>query len=154
MMQLPIILLLCFVSRNEQASADSLIHITPPVIHARIAEKSVMCISVAVKEGYHIQGSQPGNEWIIPTSLDISPSEIITTGNPSFPAAKKFRLEGTPDYLEVYDGTIEISVPFSIIDKSKKGSYVVEATLRYQACDDKRCFSPKTFSFPITVTIK
>jgi thiol:disulfide interchange protein DsbD len=153
-MQLPIILLLCFVSSNEQASADSLIHITAPVLQARTGEKSVMHIKVAVKEGYHIQSSEPGNEWIIPTTLEIISPEMITTGNPAFPPARKFQLEGTRDYLEVYDGTLDISVPLSISDNIKKGSYVLQATLRYQACDNKRCFSPKTLPFPIAVTIE
>lgn len=153
-MQLPIILLLCCVSSNAQASGDSLLQITSPTIQARIGEKSVMRISVAVKEGYHIQSSQPGNEWIIPTSLEIAPSETITTGIPAFPASRKLQLQGTVEYLEVYEGTIVISVPYFISHNIKKGTHRLQATLRYQACDDKRCFSPKTLSFPITVIIK
>lgn len=147
------IFLLHFLPFDNRVSADSIIKITAPEVVVRAGKKGIIKVYVAVKNGYHIQSNKVNDELIIPTTLEIDTQGIIKAGKQSFPAEKKFRLEGTADYLPVYDGNFKISVAFTAGEKIQKGKYSLTAKFRYQACDSRTCFSPKIIDFIIFVTI-
>lgn len=147
------ILLLYLLPCKEQTSADSIVKVNAPDVTAYPGKSGKIHIYVTVKKGYHIQANKVNDEFIIPTTLEINTGGIITTGKQSFPAGKKIRLEGTSDYLLVYDGVFKIIIPFNAVEKNKKGKYTLDAKLHYQACDTKTCFSPKTVTFSIAVRI-
>jgi DsbC/DsbD-like thiol-disulfide interchange protein len=90
---------------------------------------------------------------LIPTTIKIDDDKNITTGRQEFPPAKKFKLEGTDDFLDVYDGVFEIRIPFKTIGKIPKGKYILNAKLHYQACDNKICLFPKSIEFSIPIKV-
>ncbi len=147
------IFLLHFLPYNEQTNSDSIIKITVPEVIAHAGKNAVIYVYVVVKEGYHIQANKVNDEFIIPTTLDINADEIIITRKHVFPVGKKFKLEGTSDYLFVYDGKFKITTPFKVMGKIQRGKYTLDAKFHYQACDDKTCFFPKTIDFSITVKV-
>lgn len=149
----PYIFLLYLLPCKEQTSTDSIVKVTAPEVTAYAGKSGALYIYVAVKKGYHIQANKVNDEFIIPTTLEINAGEIITTGKQSFPAGKKFRLEGTNGYLLVYDGVFKITIPFKTGEKIQQGKYTLDAKLHYQACDTKTCFSPKTVVFSVAVKI-
>jgi thiol:disulfide interchange protein DsbD len=142
-----------FLPWNERASSDSIIRITVPEVIVHAGKSAVIYVYVVVKEGYHIQANKVNDEFIIPTSLDIITDSILVTGKQTFPAGKKFKLEGTDDYLLVYDGKFKITISFKASEKIQKGKYTMNAKLHYQACDNKSCFAPKTIDFSIAVKV-
>src|SRR6266508_3950465 len=95
---------------SEQASSDSIIKITVPEVIAHAGKSAVIYVYVVVKEGYHIQANKVNDEFVIPTTLDLNADTIIKTGKQIFPSGKKFKLEGTSDYLFVYDGKFKITI--------------------------------------------
>src|SRR5438876_425055 len=117
------IFLLHFLPFNENPRSDSIIKITAPEVIAHARKNAIIDIYVLVKEGYHIQAHKVNDEFIIPTTLDIIADEIIIMGKQIFPAGKKFKLEGTSDYLFVYDGKFKITIPFKARVKIQKGKY-------------------------------
>jgi thiol:disulfide interchange protein DsbD len=147
------ILLFYVLPCNSQTLKDSIVHLIIPEVTVRAGEKGLIHFHVSVKEGYHIQANKVNDEFIIPTTLEIDTHEILTAEEPMFPVSKKFRLEGSSDYLLVYDGSFKIIIPIRAGEKVKKGKYNLTAKLRYQACDDKTCFFPKTFAFSITIKV-
>ena len=84
---------------------------------------------------------------LFPLLFEIKADEIITTNKQSFPAGKKFRLEGTSDYLLVYDGVFKITIPFKTFEKIRQGKYTLDAKLHYQACNTKPTLFQKRLSF-------
>jgi hypothetical protein len=147
------IFLLHLLPCTEQASSDSIIKITVPEVVAHAGKSAVIYVYVVVKEGYHIQANKVNDEFIIPTTLDINADKIIIAGKQVFPKGKKFKLEGTSDYLFVYDGKFKITIPFKTMEKIQKGKYTLDAKLHYQACDNKTCLFPKTIDFFIAVKV-
>jgi hypothetical protein len=147
------IFLLHFLPCKEQTSSDSIIKITVPEVIIHVGKSAVINVYVVVKEGYHIQANKVNDEFIIPTTLDIDTDRMMVMGKQVFPSGKKLKLEGTRDYLFVYDGKFKITMPLKAKEKIKKGKYMLDAKLRYQACDDKICFFPKAIDFSITVKI-
>ena len=149
----PFILLLYLLPCKEQASVDSIVKVNAPEVPAYAGKSGEIHIYVTIKKGYHIQANKVNDDFIIPTTFEINTGEIITTGKQSFPSGKKFRLEGTSDYLLVYDGVFKITIPFKTFEKIKKGKYTLDAKLHYQACDNKTCYSPKTVVFSVAVKV-
>jgi hypothetical protein len=132
---------------------DSIVHLTVPEVTIQAGKEGLINAHVSVKNGYHIQANKVNDEFIIPTTLDIDTGEIITTGKIVFPKSKKFKLEGTSDYLLVYDGDFKIVIHFKASEKVQKEKYKLEAKLHYQACDHRTCFFPKTIIFPIVIKV-
>lgn len=147
------IFLLQLLARGLEKSTDDIVTLNVPEIIVSPGKNGVIQVNVTVKKGYHIQANKVQDEFIIPTTLEITASDIIATDNQLFPAAKKFRLEGTKDHLLVYDGNFKIKVPFRTKEKLEKGEYKLGATLHYQACDNKTCFFPKGIDFTISLHV-
>ena len=148
-----ILLALSSLSNTGQQKTD-IVKITVPKMKVNQGDSSVIYIGVEVKEGYHIQANQLDDEFLIPTTLTIKAETHIMTSQLTFPPSKKFRLEGSDNYLKVYDGSFDISLVFKTTGTIHRGRFNLAATFRYQACDSKSCLTPRTIDFliPIEVT--
>ncbi len=131
---------------------DSIVQLTVPDVMLS-GNKGSIRVRVTIKEGYHIQANDVQGEFIIPTTVEIRGEDILVTGKPSFPASKKLNLGGSGEYLDVYDGHFEVAVPFRTKKSLPPGEYVLDGRLRYQACDDKRCFPPRVINFPVLLKV-
>ncbi len=147
------IFLIYILSFDNQTGTDGIVRVTVPEVKVQAGKAAKIDVHVSVEKGYHIQANKVNDEFIIPTTLEINTKEIIITGEKSFPEGKKFKLEGTPGYLLVYDGNFKITIPFKTDKKIKRGRYNLEGKLRYQACDAKKCFFPKTVAFTVVVEV-
>jgi thiol:disulfide interchange protein DsbD len=56
--------------------------------------------------------------------------------------------------LNVYSGDVTVTVLLSAAKPIVPGSYKLPGTLRYQACDDRSCFPPKSLALEIPVVIQ
>lgn len=138
---------------SNQTVADSIVQVTVPEVIVHAGKSGVINVHVSVKKGYHIQANKVNDEFIIPTTIEIDTHQMITTGEETFPLSKKFKLEGTSDYLPVYDGNFKIIIPFKADEKAKKEKFKLEAKLHYQACDARTCFFPVTVSFSVPIKV-
>jgi hypothetical protein len=111
-------------------------------------------VEVKVKEGYHIQANKVNDESLIPAKLEITPIPQLIVELPVFPDHKLFRLESTEDDLNVFDGKFEIKVPIKTASGTAAGRYILKAAFRYQACDHKSCFFPRTINIELPVVVK
>lgn len=111
-------------------------------------------IWMEVKEGYHIQANLTDNASVIPTTLEIDAQELIRVKSVRFPSGKKFRLEGTESFLEVYDGEFPVALILHPGRRAPIGRHILKARLRYQACDSRTCLFPRVMEFVIPTMIK
>jgi DsbC/DsbD-like thiol-disulfide interchange protein len=148
-----ILLIQALMGSREITSADIVkINVQEVVVYA--GKNSVIHVWVEVNKGYHIQANKVNDELLVPTTLKIDDDKNITTGNPKFPPAKKFKLEGTDIFLDVYDGNFEITISIKPAKQIQKEKYILNAKFQYQACDSRSCLSPKTVEFSIPVEVK
>ncbi len=138
-------------SSNQQKT--DIIKITVPEIIVDAGKSSTIHIGVEVKNEYHIMANKVNYEYLIPTTLKINADKNIMPGEQKFPQSKKFRLEGSGDYLNIYDGNFDISIVFTTTKNIQKGKHTLAAKFRYQACDSKSCLSPKTIDFFIPIEV-
>ena len=139
---------------SKQINVDEIVKMNAPKVIVQAGKHSVINVAVEVKSGYHIQANKVDNEFIIPTTLEIRGDKAIILKKQVFPSAKKFKLEGTDEYLDVYDGRFEISIFFRTQKEIQKGIRQLNGKLNYQACDSMRCLFPRVIEFSIDVEVR
>ena len=134
---------------------------SPAIVTVIVTESNVydgistmIPIRVEVKEGYHIQANRVDDESLIPTTLEVNDDKNIIIGRQEFPLSKKFQLEGTDTFLNVYDGEFQIKLFLRAVAKMQTGKYALKAKLRYQACDSRSCLFPKVIDFSIPLEVR
>jgi len=111
-------------------------------------------IHVEVAKGYHIQANKCNDEFLIPTTLEVTVNKYFIVTRQEFPPNKQFKLQGSDSSLNVYDGKFTIKIFLSSLAGLQSGKYIFAARLSYQACDSKTCLSPRFFDFTIPVEVK
>jgi hypothetical protein len=102
---------------------------TPVTLHFRIAP------------GLHINSHAPKDEFLIPTALTIPAESGVRLDAASYPPGTEFTLPADPQTkLSVYTGEFAIQAHIT----AAPGDHLVQAKLRYQACDQQQCMPPKT----------
>lgn len=139
---------------NWRTSSDEIVKVSAPKVIMEAGKQSVINVSVDVANGYHIQAHKVKNEFMVATTLEIKPSNWFDFKKQIFPSTKKFKLEGTDDFLEVYDGKFEIQMFLMANRQTKKGIYSLISKLKYQACDSMRCLFPRSVDFSIEVEVQ
>jgi hypothetical protein len=101
-----------------------------------------------IAQGMHINSHTPKDELLIPTSFTIADGHGVRLGAANYPPGTEFALPSDPkNKLSVYTG--EFIIQTSIV--AEPGNHLVEAKLRFQACNDTACMPPKTIPVAIDV---
>jgi len=106
-------------------------------------------VTLAIRDGWHIQAHEVSAEEFIATQLGLAgDAGGWTLTNVSYPKAVRVRLGFADDLLNVYQGRVKIGGLLKRTGKSAPGPTL---TLRVQACNDKICLLPETlrFRFPL-----
>jgi thiol:disulfide interchange protein DsbD len=103
-----------------------------------------VALTVTLPEGLHVQSDQPRDPSLIPTVLTIEPPAGIRVTSLVFPHPQDFKLEGQEEPLAVFERDFVVGAELSLESAVPAGEVVIPARLRYQACDDKVCFQPRT----------
>src|SRR5262245_3945766 len=94
---------------------------------------------VSIEHGWHVHSNKPTLDYLIPTVLDLQvpvgwPEETI-----HYPQAEIQTFAFAEEPLAVYDGDVVILSEARIPEGTPNGTFLVHASLRYQACDDSQC---------------
>jgi hypothetical protein len=101
-----------------------------------------------VAAGLHVNSHTPHTEDLVPTTLKLPENSEVRFVNAVFPPGADFAFPADPtEKLSVYTG--EFTIHAELV--ATKGNHLVEATLRYQACDNQVCLPPH--SIPVTIDV-
>jgi hypothetical protein len=106
-------------------------------------------LKVSLPTGCHANSNAPTEAFLIPLKLTWGPGapgamaavEAVETVYPK-PALEKYAFNEKP--ISVVSGQFEIVTKFSRVGTAQPGPSSITGKLRYQACNDKMCFPPKT----------
>jgi len=149
-----ILSLLITATASVPGSPDEIVRVTSRPVHVKANSQGKIFLDVDVKNGFHIQAHKVKDEFLVPTTLEIKQSDEFVIEEAVFPPSKRFRLQGTESYLEVYDGRFEILSTFAAKETVQKGVHRLNGTLRYQACDSVRCLFPRSVEFLVEIMVK
>lgn len=108
-------------------------------------------ISVRVSEGYHVQANPASADYLVATRLKLKSLPGIIIRKVTYPPGRPYRLEGTDDDLQTYEGSFDIIVSLTVSGSARSGRRTLAGQLEYQACNSKTCLFPA--SVPVTIPL-
>ncbi len=110
-----------------------------------------VALEVTLDPGFHVNSDTPLDDFLIPTVLTVNPPDGISLDGVAFPEAILLQQGG--DELAVFEEEFLIGATLSLDAALPPGSYVVPGTLRYQACNDRMCFTPENAQVQFELTV-
>jgi len=105
-----------------------------------------------ILESYHIQTEKIENNNFIPTEIHFENPEGFKILNYQFSKVNRENLVLDELKCEVLGGILEVTV--ELIKKSSSSKALdLKGYLYYQACDDMRCFYPRSLNFGVKKSI-
>ena len=134
--------------KRSIAKPEAVEYLYPEQITVPAGKPTRVVLHFRIASGLHINSHTPKDEFLIPTTLSVPESSGVRLDGAIYPAGTDFVLPADPaTKLNVYTG--EFAIDARIV--SQPGDHLVEAKLRYQACDRNACMPPKTITAPIDV---
>ncbi|HWR35775.1 MAG TPA: protein-disulfide reductase DsbD domain-containing protein [Clostridia bacterium] len=143
---LAFVLVLVGSALAQNANTQPSVTIVPadPVV-VRAGSSSPAQLVFRVNSGFHINSNKPNSELLIPTSLKLSPPTEVMIAGVKYPAGEQLVFPFSPDEkLSVYSGDFKVSALVRAARGTPVGTYRVHGELKYQACNNRQCFPPKT----------
>jgi thiol:disulfide interchange protein len=103
-----------------------------------------LALELTIAEGLHAQANHPRDASAIPMRLSIDTPDGVAYQDVAFPPSIDFRIQGFDELAPVFTGKVLIGARVAIAADRAPGPLPLPAHLRYQACDDKLCYPPKT----------
>jgi hypothetical protein len=123
-------------------------YLFPEQVTVPAGKASPVALHFRIAPGLHVNSHTPREDFLIPTVLSIPEGAGVRLEQASYPAGTDFVLPVDPKTkLSVYTG--EFIIQARIV--AAAGDHMVEAKLRFQACDQNACMPPKTITVPIDV---
>jgi thiol:disulfide interchange protein len=112
-----------------------------------------LALTVALPPKLHVQSDKPRDPSLIPTVLTVEAPAGVTVTDLVFPHPSDFTLEGQTEPLAVFDNEFVVGAEIQLDAGAPAGELVIPGRLRYQACDDRVCFQPRTERFEWRVRV-
>ena len=123
----------------------------PEQVSVAANKDSVVELHFAVNPGLHINSHTPHEKSFIPTQLIVAEPTGLTVMQVDFPPGTDFALASDPnEKLSVYTGEFVVRAHV----KAQPGEHLIQAQLRYQACDSMSCFPPRKAPVALDVIAK
>jgi hypothetical protein len=123
-------------------------YLYPEQVTVAAGKANIIVLHFRIAPGMHINSHTPKDEFLIPTVFSIPEGAGVRLEQASYPAGTEFTLPLDPkNKLSVYTG--EFAIQARIV--AEPGNHLVEARLRFQACDKNQCLPPKTIPVAIDV---
>ncbi|MGC1461801.1 MAG: protein-disulfide reductase DsbD domain-containing protein [Terracidiphilus sp.] len=128
--------------------SDAVLYLFPEQVTVSAGKSSPINLHFRVAPGLHINSHAPSEDYLIPTTFSIPDGAGVKLDKATYPSGVYITLPGDPNTkLSVYTG--EFTIQTQIV--ATPGNHLVEANLRYQACNQSQCFPPKTVPVAIDV---
>ena len=110
----------------------------------------VVPVAVRIRPGFHVNSDKPADVYLIPTTLTWD-TEVLELQDIEYPPAELVVYEHSEKPLSVYSGKFLIRSSFGVPARIPDDFTEITGKLRYQACNDKACFPPKSLAVRIPI---
>jgi hypothetical protein len=123
----------------------------PEQVKLVAGKPTVVELHFRVNEGLHINSHTPREKSFIPTQLLVEEPTGVNVASVDFPTGSDYSPAFSPnDKLSVYTGEFVLRVHVT----AQPGDHLIQAALRYQACDANSCYPPKKAPVAIDLVAK
>jgi Disulphide bond corrector protein DsbC len=136
---------------STKGKVEAVKYLYPEQITVTAGKATAVELHFRIAPGFHINSHTPKEKFLIPTALSVPEGVGVRLESASYPEGKEYVLPADPTTkLNVFTGEFAIEAKLT----ATPGNHLVEAKLRYQACDETQCMPPKTITVPIDVVGK
>jgi len=112
-----------------------------------------VAVVMKIRPGFHVNAREKSAEYLIATDLKSNLPAGFSAGDVIYPKGKleKFAFSKTP--LNVYQDTVVLKMPLSVLVSAPTGEQHIPFKLRYQACNQEVCLPPTTLDVDAVVNV-
>ncbi|MFC1683034.1 cytochrome c biogenesis protein CcdA [Candidatus Zixiibacteriota bacterium] len=110
-------------------------------------------VEAQIGEEYHINGHDPGDEFLIPTEVRVEEVGGFAFDEAIYPSALERNYEFSDEPMAVYEGTVHLGIAGRTMAEVPPGEHHLEVVLSFQPCDHAACYPPDEVVFPLSVTV-
>ena len=148
-------LALCATAQQQSSNGPSVTVVNAPVVSVKPGSSSTVTMTFKVNDGFHINSNKPNSELLIPTAVKLSPPTELMIANIKYPEGQQLTFPFSPDEkLSVYSGEFKVAALVRAAQGTSVGTYRVHGELKFQACNDRQCFPPKTTPVDFDVKVE
>jgi Thiol:disulfide interchange protein DsbD, N-terminal len=137
--------LLTVSAAAQQPGGPRVSQLEPPTVTLTSGKSAHVTLQFRVADYYHINSHKPLDELLLPTELKLSPPTEILVSNIIYPQGHMLSLPFSPESrLSVYTGDFDVDAMVRTTRTMPSGTFRVHGELKFQACNDRQCFPPKT----------
>ncbi|HLI85887.1 MAG TPA: protein-disulfide reductase DsbD domain-containing protein [Bryobacteraceae bacterium] len=111
-------------------------------------------IPMTVVPGFHVNSNKPAEEYLIPLKLTWTSPGALQPGEIVYPKPTLEKYEFAEKPLSVYTGSFDLIANFKVAANAPAGPGAATGKLRYQACNNRACFAPKTVDVTVPYQIQ
>lgn len=146
--------LLWLPSLTAQSSAGYLTAGEPQRVAGKRNAAVQSKITCSVQTGYHVNSNAPAEDYLIPLKLTWTATGALEPGPVIYPTPKTEKYEFSDKPLSVLTGRFDLTANFKVAANAPAGPGIATGKLRYQACNDRACYPPKTIDIAIPYRIE
>jgi hypothetical protein len=111
-------------------------------------------IPVSIDEGFHVNSNTPSLDYLIPLKVTWTSTGALEGGAVTYPkpSLEKYDFDEKP--ISVFTGNFDLVANFKVAANAPAGPGVATGKLRYQACNNKACFPPKTIDVTVSYQVQ
>jgi DsbC/DsbD-like thiol-disulfide interchange protein len=121
-------------------------------VTAKAGGTAKVALSILVDQGFHVNSDKPTDKYLIPLRLTWSPG-ALESKDVAFPKPETAKLPFSEKPVSIFSGSFQIVTQFKVPRDAPPGPATVIGKLRYQACNDHECLTPRTLDVSIPVEI-
>jgi hypothetical protein len=122
-------------------------------ISVKRGASAVAKVHVRLMPGYHMNSNTPADEYLIPLKLTWTPLPLEAVRT-DYPPGKMEKYGFSEKPLSVITGDFDIATEFKAPASAPVGTQTISGKLRYQACDTRACYPPRTIEVKLNVDIQ
>jgi thiol:disulfide interchange protein len=118
-----------------------------------VGDSAEIAIEFDIADGWHINGNEPGLEFLIPTTVTFEVPHGLRVEDVRFPepATRKLELGGDRD-LKLYAGRVRVPATLRY-ESAADGGEPISAVVQYQACNDSFCLRPQKLELSLDLEL-
>jgi len=142
-------------SVSIEAKEEEIVTIKTFISHDGIhpGESFKVAFFLSITPGWHINGPEQADEFLIPSELIIDEEDEIKVLKLYYPEPESGRFEYSEAELPVYEGEIFLGAIIKVSDDVALKKHSLKASLLYQPCDDRTCMAPKTLELEVPFNV-
>jgi hypothetical protein len=137
-----------------QGSSPNITVAPVPTVVVTRGGHAQLTLELRVNRGFHVNSNHPYDELLMPTTLRLNAPDGIMIANLKYPEGQDLVLPFMNNQkLNVYSGAFVVTADVRPARTVAFGTERVHGAVKFQACDDRQCFPPRTVPFEFDVKV-